>query len=66
MTRMEAASRMSSVSFLKARPRTAIFRSLKLPRSFSVRDMTLDACSSLVSSVARSRSGRSRGFGCTV
>src|SRR5438093_112437 len=48
ITRIEAASRMSSVSFLKARPRTATRLSSKEPMSFSESSTTLAACRSFV------------------
>ena len=46
---------MSSVSFLNARPNTAILFCSKGPVSFSTSSTTFSACCSLVSSVAFSR-----------
>jgi hypothetical protein len=52
MTRIEAASRTSSVFCLKASPRTAILSRSRVCRSSRANSTTLDACCSLTSSVA--------------
>src|SRR6266571_2402625 len=57
ITRIEAASRMSSVSFLKASPRTATRLSSSGPTSLSESSTTLAACRSFVFSTAARRLG---------